>query len=29
MISNAYLDYINNTLSYIHFLPLNNDEQIR
>ena len=29
MISNAYLDYINNTLSHINFLPLNNDEQIR
>ena len=27
MILNAYLDYINNTLSYIHFLPF--DEQIR
>ena len=27
MISNAYHDYINNILSYIHFLPF--DEQIR
>ena len=27
MISNAYLDYINNSISYVHILPF--DEQIR
>ena len=27
MITNAYLDYINNSISYVHILPF--DEQIR